>query len=393
MRIAVDLRPLQSGHAKRGIGKYLKNMLPELFRLGKSHTFSIYIWRGVPIELDLSDFQNVEVISVGSSALEKFDKVLQYRRARHVPLRYLTSVKGDVFFQPDVSYDLISGVPTVAVLYDLIPLLFEKEYFSFYIPQDDSHFFAWKMRDRYAKIMRRFANVQHIISISKASLTDLHKFNQSTEKIKSTITPLAAQALPKPESKSIIDAPYFFYVGGNDHRKNVGELIEEFAQVVRENPKTDVKLVLAGNDFGEAQRGVNPLFWKKLEASRVQDRVIFMGYVDDKQLSTLYKYCLAFVFASRYEGFGLPILEAMQAQAPVIAFANSSIPEVAGEAAILVENRKTFINAMNRMLRNSSQHAKLVAKGLKQAKSFTWKATAGKTLEALESTAQNSKNN
>ena len=393
MRIVVDLRPLQSGHAKRGIGKYLKSMLPELFRLGKAHTFIVYIWRGVPIELDLADFKNVKVISVGSSILDKFDKVLQYRRARHIPLRYLARVKGDVFFQPDVSYDLISGIPTVAVLYDLIPLLFEKEYFSFYIPKDDSHFFAWKMRDRYAKIMRRFAKVQHIISISKASLIDLHKFDHSTKKIDSTITPLAAQELPRPSLKSIIDSPYFFYVGGNDHRKNVAELIEDFAQIVRENPKSNVKLVLAGNDFGEAQRGVNPVFWKKLETSQVQDRVVFMGYVDNKQLATLYKHTLAFVFASRYEGFGLPILEAMQAQAPVIAFSNSSIPEVAGDAAILVKDRKAFINAMNGMLRNSSQHAKLVAKGLKQAKSFTWKATARKTLEALESTTQNSKNN
>lgn len=390
MRIAVDLRPLQSGHAKRGIGKYLKNMLPELFRLGKEHNFIAYIWRGIPIELDLASYPNVEVLPVGFGLLEKFDKVLQYRRARHIPLRYLARVKADVFFQPDVSYDSISGVPTAVVLYDLIPLLFEKEYFSFYIPKDDSHFFAWKMRDRYAKIMRRFAKVQHIVSISKASLSDLHRFDQDTKKIKSTITPLAAQALPKPAPKSLIDSPYFFYVGGNDHRKNVAELIEDFAQVVLENPKSDVKLVLAGNDFGEAQRGVNPVFWNRLESSDVKSRVILMGYVDDEKLATLYKYCLAFVFASRYEGFGLPILEAMRAHAPVIALNNSSIPEVAGDSAVLVKNRKEFVSAMSRLLNRPSQHERLVATGLKQAKRFTWEGTAHKTLEAIELTARNS---
>lgn len=383
MRIAVDLRPLQGGHAKRGIGKYLKNMLPLLFEAGSEHQFILYAWRGESLNIDVSQLPNVTVKSVGFKPLIMFDKVLQYRRARHVSLRILARPRADLFFQPDISYGLLPGIPNAVVLYDLIPLIFEKEYFSFYIADTDSHFFAWKMRDRYALIMRRFERSEHIISISQASLDDLHKFDTETRSIPATITPLAAQSLPAPAAKSLVDVPYFLYVGGNDHRKNITQLVEDFLKAT-DNQKSVVKLVLVGHDFEQEQRGVNPVFWKKMEQLDTEGRVMFFGYADDRELATLYKHSLAFLFASKYEGFGLPILEAMLAQAPVIAYANSSIPEVAGDAAILVRSRQAFTKAIRTVAEKRINRRQLVARGIKHAQGYTWQATAELTLKALE---------
>lgn len=385
MRIAIDLRCLGGGHAKRGIGKYLYGMLPELFRLGADDQFILYIWRGDALDPELVQHPNVSIRKVGNKVIHKASNFYALRRTRHLPLHFLTRIEGDIFFQPDIFHGLYSKLPSAAVIYDVIPLLFHKEYFTFHL-KDGGEFYGWKVRDRYQKAIELFGQVQQIISISEASASDLNKIVAATRTIPCEVTPLAAQQLPKPLTKKEIDGRYLLYVGGNDYRKNITELIKVFEVLKLEKRYIDLKLVLAGNDFGDIGQALNKNFWKTLQDSPVKDDVSLLGYVDDQRLAGLYRDAVAFCFASRYEGFGMPILEAMQAGCPVVCMANSSIPEVAGDAALQVKSHKDFIASIQKLLGSDAQRKELIYKGKLHAKQFTWEKTAEGTLKALHAT-------
>jgi glycosyltransferase involved in cell wall biosynthesis len=387
MKIAIDLRCLGGGHAKRGIGKYLYGMLPELFRLGVDDQFILYIWRGDVLEPELVQHPNVSIREVGNQVFHKASNFYALRRTRHLPLHFLTHIEGDILFQPDIFHGLYSKLPSAAVIYDVIPLLFHKEYFTFHL-KDGGEFYGWKVRDRYQKAIELFGQVQQIISISEASASDLKKIVAATRKIPFEITPLAAQQLPKPLTNKEIDGRYLLYVGGNDYRKNITELIKVFETLKLDQRYIDLKLVLAGNDFGKIGQALNKKFWKTLQDSPVKDDVSLLGYVDDRRLAGLYRDAAAFCFASQYEGFGMPILEAMQAGCPVVCMANSSIPEVAGDAALQAKSHGEFISCIQKILDSEVLRKKLILKGKLRAKQFNWEKTAEGTLKALHATLE-----
>lgn len=383
MRIAVDLRCLAGeGHAKRGIGKYLINLLPMAFAAGREHTYILYTWRGNNLPASLTAFSNVEVRFIGNNFLRKADNFYFSRRIRHLPLTYYTRVREKVIFLPDIFYGVIPGKKVISVIYDIIPLLFQKEYFMSYA-NSDTGIFQPKARDRYQKSIEEFTKVDHILSISKASLEDLHRLVPRTKEIPATITPLAAQELPQPQKRRLIEGDYILYVGGNDYRKYVAELIGYFEIIKKEKSVKDLQLILVGNDFQPASKRFNMRFWDRYEKSSVKDSIVMMGYVEDRALAALYRDCSVFAFPSQYEGFGMPVLEAMQASAPVVAFANSSIVEIAGDAALLAKTEKEYIKLLESLITNKTMARKQIIKGRDQAKKFTWEKTAELSLQAI----------
>lgn len=382
MKIAVDLRCLGGeGHAKRGIGKYLYGMLPELFRLAAEDEFILYVWRGTNLGDELTSFNNVSVRPVGNRIIQKADNFYALRRTRHFPLNSFAKISADIFFLPDIFYGLYPKLPTVAVLYDVIPLLYERQYFTFHL-DDGTDFFGWKVRDRYRMCIERFASIQHIISISQASLNDLHRLAPATEAVPHTITHLAAQALPVSHQKTK-SGRYLLYVGGNDYRKNITELIGDFEKLVAQPKFADVKLVLVGNDFKESARAINKPFWKRLDDSTARSAIELRGYVETKELARLYGGAEIFVFPSQYEGFGLPVIEAMAAGLPVVAHNNSSITEIADGAAFLAKTPSDFTKGLEKLLADAQLRKKYIARGKARAKQFTWQKTAEGTLKAL----------
>lgn len=387
MKIAVDLRCLGGeGHAKRGIGKYLYGMLPELFRLAADDEFVLYVWRGTNLGEELTSYKNVSVLPVGNRIIQKADNFYALRRTRHFPLKFFTKISGDIFFLPDIFYGLYPSLPTAAVLYDVIPLLYERQYFTFHL-NDGTDFFGWKVRDRYRMCIERFATIQHIISISQASLNDLHRLAPATKVVPHTITHLAAQALPVSHRKAE-SGRYLLYVGGNDYRKNITELIGDFEKLVTQRKFADVKLVLVGNDFKESARAINKPFWKRLDASPARASIDLRGYVDTQELARLYGGAEIFVFPSQYEGFGLPVIEAMAAGLPVVAHANSSITEIADGAAYLAKTPDDFTVGLQKLLGDAQLRKKYIAHGKARAEQFTWRKTAEGTLKALRATAK-----
>ena len=139
-----------------------------------------------------------------------------------------------------------------------------------------------------------------------------------------------------------------------------------------------------GKEF-KNERELYDLGWyRTVESSKFVKDIIITGYVEDEELVEYYKHAKAFVFSSMYEGFGLPVLEAMAMGAPVVVFNNSSIPEVAGDAAVLCNNDKEFVDGIAKIINDEKFRKLLVHKGYNQVKKFSWEKTAKETLKVIE---------
>lgn len=175
--------------------------------------------------------------------------------------------------------------------------------------------------------------------------------------------------------------PFILYVGTIEPRKNLGRLIQAYARL-KTRRQLEHKLVIAG------QKGwlYDDVFRRAVDL-RVGEDVIFPGYISDDDLPSLYSLADAFVFPSLYEGFGLPPLEAMACGTPVVTSTVSSLPEVAGDAALLVNPTDVdeLAQAIARVLDDGDLRRRLSAKGVERAGSLTWRAAAKSLLEIYES--------
>jgi glycosyltransferase involved in cell wall biosynthesis len=177
-------------------------------------------------------------------------------------------------------------------------------------------------------------------------------------------------------------APFLLHVGGNEPQKNQETVLRAFAILCR-NPAFRHNLILVGG----AHLTDAPALEITTNAAR---RILRVTNVTRAELDTLYRECTAFLFPSLYEGFGFPVLEAMRAGAPVITSNVSSLPEVAGDAAILVapQDAQQLANAVRRVLDDEMMRVKLSEGGERRAREFTWARNAEATLRVYEQAAQ-----
>jgi glycosyltransferase involved in cell wall biosynthesis len=223
-----------------------------------------------------------------------------------------------------------------------------------------------------------------LLAISQATKDDLvRRYGVAPERV--TVTHLAAGDEMRPVGEVAMVAAakdrygivgdYLLYVGTLHPRKNLARLIQAFAPVASQFPA--LRLVLAGKK-GWMYEDI----FAQARNLGLEGRVVFTGYVAAEDLPALYTGALAFVFPSLYEGFGMPVLEAMACGAPVAASNTSSLPEVAGDAALLVD--PTDVAALSRLAGDAALRASLRARGLIQAARFSWQRCASETLAALD---------
>jgi glycosyltransferase involved in cell wall biosynthesis len=193
------------------------------------------------------------------------------------------------------------------------------------------------------------------------------------------VTPLAASPGFRPQDV-VPQVPYFLYVGNLEPRKNVERLIEAFARM----PRRDHQLIIVGDRWYQGSAAE-----EKARSLGLNGRVKFLGYVPRSDLPGLFSGATALIYPSLLEGFGLPIVEAMACGTPVITSNNSSMREVAGEAALLIDPRSVteITEAMVRVVEDASLRAELSAKGLKRSAEFSWEKTAKLTMEAYAEAA------
>jgi glycosyltransferase involved in cell wall biosynthesis len=179
-----------------------------------------------------------------------------------------------------------------------------------------------------------------------------------------------------------LEKPFLFYIGRIERKKNIPLLIEAFAIYKEQNTASDLKLVLAG----DASYGYDEINYTINEFDMVED-VIMPGWVEEEDVPYIFKAAAAFIFPSNYEGFGIPLLQAMAAGTPIAAADRTSIPEVVGDAALLFnpEHALSIAEAIKEIVHNQELRTRLIARGHERAKNFSWEKTARETLDLLNS--------
>ncbi|MEM9951574.1 MAG: glycosyltransferase family 1 protein [Chloroflexota bacterium] len=223
-----------------------------------------------------------------------------------------------------------------------------------------------------------------ILADSEATATDLQKFYDVPESKIEVVYPGVDAPFDKRGweiySKYQIPLSYFIFIGTLQPRKNIERIVQAFAMWQRANPEKDVGLVLAGKQG-----------WLYDEAWIVGvENVHCIGYIDEEDKGALIRQAHALVFPSLYEGFGFPVIESMHMGTPVIASNTSSLPELVGDAGILVnpESVKEIAASLDLVTENDLLRRKLSVKGMMQVKEFTWERAAQQTMAVLERAGQ-----
>ena len=263
----------------------------------------------------------------------------------------------------------------VVTIHDVIPYIY---------PETSSRLDRMIYRFWLPLVMSR---LDSIITVSEQSKSDLVRY-LPVKRENITVIPEAASPMFQPISQAQIEKvmlshgirfPYILYVGSIEARKNLKTLLEAYAQVRCWSQKW--KLVIVG-----AHKWKYSAVFATLERLQLTSDVHFTGYVAEEDLPALYNGASLFVFPSLYEGFGLPVLEAMACGTPVITSNCSSLPEVAGEAAILVDPNdvNAIAMAIRQVLEESALADNMKVKGLARAQQFSWENTAKKTVSVYE---------
>ncbi len=191
-----------------------------------------------------------------------------------------------------------------------------------------------------------------------------------------------------PEIQRVLDRyhihyPFLLYVGRTNPQKNIPRLVEAFAVLrgeLQNHPRfANIRLLIIGDEIAR-----HPALRHAVIHSRVEDAVRFLGFVPIETLRAFYQTASAFVFPSLYEGFGLPPLEAMACGTPVVCSSVSSLPEVVGEAAVIVNPENVFdiARGMREVLLDETLRGWLIEEGIKKARQFSWERTAAEVLQA-----------
>jgi glycosyltransferase involved in cell wall biosynthesis len=347
-----------------GIGYYILSVLKHLAHIDHENEYILYN-TGQSANREQIPFQhggNFQVINV-------WRPILRWRMKRD---------RIDVFHGPNYRLPARGLRGSIVSIYDLsvarLPQLFRK---------------AIGRRRDFAKSKRIAQAADRVITISQHSAKDITElYGVPKERIAVIYCGTGDEFFPETDQTLITkikkqynleNREYILYVGGSDPRKNAVTLLKAYSALSEIHPQAVLVLV------GSMQRRSEEIY-KIIRENGLEQNVMMVGDITQEALRVLYSQTSVFVFPSLYEGFGMPVLEAMACRAPVIASNTSSIPEVAGKAAVLVEptDAKALTDAIRGMLNDREGRESMRAKGFTQAKLFSWETAARRTLEIYQ---------
>jgi glycosyltransferase involved in cell wall biosynthesis len=270
-------------------------------------------------------------------------------------------------------------VPVVVTIHDLA---FER------MPETFTRRGSFQLKLTVRRTAKKAARIATVSEYSRQDLLNIYKLNP--EKVAVTYNGIGRNFVPQPstpnEAEELrrrfgVSRDFLLAVGSLQPRKNLVRLIRAYAKLRSEREDFRPQLVIVGRKLWLASE-----IFDEVKRQRWADDVILTGYVADEDLPALYRAARAFVYPSLFEGFGLPPLEAMACGTPVVTSDVSSLPEVAGDAALLIDpnDELALANALIEIVNNEGLRAKLREKGIAQAKKFTWRDAAEKTLSLYQ---------
>lgn len=365
MLIGFEASALQG--CKSGVGYYAENLLGSMMKVAPEHDFML--------------FSNRDMSAVWTpQASEKLygERYFPVRAAwmQAVLPGSLRRVRPDVCHFPNYLAPIFSDCPYVVTIHDMT---------LFITPR--FHRFKKLVLDR-TLIPHVARKASSIITVSRSARDDIVRYLKVPRSKVRVVMNAVSPAFHRVTDEAIIKAvhahyglhvPYILYVGTIEPRKNLVRLIQAFAQLKKRG--LPHKLVLVGQPGWRCE----PIY-AEVEKQSLQREVIFTGYVRFEDLPALYSGAESMAFPSLYEGFGLPVLEAMACGTPVVTSVSSSLAEVAGDAALLVDpySVREITEALHRIHTNRGIASDLSEKGFERAAHFTWENAARSTLELYE---------
>jgi len=378
MNIAVNCRLLQKGRLE-GIGWFMYENLKRITINHPEHQFFFIFDRPYNQSFLFSD--NIKPIILGPPTRHPFLWYLWFEW--RLP-GLLKKINADLFFSPDGYLSLRSNITQVPVIHDInfahrpkdLPFL-TRIYYNYYFP--------------------RFANrADRICTVSEYSKEDIHStygidrslihvvYNGANESYK----PLVEDEKRAGRLKYANGSEYFIFIGSIHPRKNLGNLIEAFDRFVKRTG-SDMKLVVVGAKMWKGQRVEE----SKVEGQR--SKVHFLGHIETDELRKVLGSALAMTFVPWFEGFGIPVVEAMYAGVPVLTSTETSLPEVGGKAVLYAHpgNVQEISDQMEKLVSDARLRKELIQKGKKQKEKFSWEKTSQKVWECLDTVITGIENN
>jgi glycosyltransferase involved in cell wall biosynthesis len=368
MKIAIDIR--EAGGEKAGKGFYTFNLVRALLKIDRRNQYILYTKNLVP---GFEEFENAEQRAIKGAGIFW----------HHNVKKDLQRIPPDIYFAP-TSYIipalLSKDIPSIITIHDLVAFLFPSVH--------------QKKAVVIEKVFLRRAlkKVKFICTISENTKKDiLENFDYSASQI--DIVSCSAsdkfKAIPEENLKDFaqktnLPKKFFLAVGTLEPRKNYQTLIKAFDILQKKHP--DTHLVIVGGKGWKYQKIFN-----LIEKRDLTKKVHALGYVSESSLVNLYNLAQALVFPSLYEGFGIPPLEAMKSKCPVITSNSSSLPEVVGEAGILIDPNSPheIAKAMAKIIDDPQHTEELKEKGIQKSQKFSWEASAKKLLHIFEKNCHN----
>lgn len=299
-----------------------------------------------------------------------------------LPLKLYSSKRPNIFFSPAHYTPRFCPVPIVVTIHDVAYEYYPNEF----LPKD-----LYKLKNWTAHAVNQ---TKKIIAVSDNTKKDIVKFYKVSENKINVIYNgyrNSQETNSKKQTSSKFHPPvggpsskYILYVGTIQPRKNLNTLIEAFAQFIKDKP--DYKLVIAGKKGWKYEN-----IFQMVADLHLSHNIIFTGFVSNLELIQLYQKAECFVMPSLYEGFGIPVLEAMSYGCPVIASNTSSLPEVGGDACLYFDphDKIDLRNKISQIVDDNRLREDLVKKGNARVKQFSWEKCGRETLSVLQNVASN----
>lgn len=288
----------------------------------------------------------------------------------------LQKIKPDLYFSPDGFLPYRIKIPTLVTIHDL----------NF---EEKANYINPRVEAYYRKHIRQSAKVaSHIITVSKFSKSDIEsRYNIDKNKVTRIYNGPQKDFIDlHQQQKSVqqryaLDHPYFLFVGAQNPRKNLHRIFQAF-DGFKEKHATPHKLILVGEKMMWDDQ-IELAFKNMMH----KDDVIFTGRLSEEELNRVYSAATALLYPSLYEGFGMPIIEAFASGTPVITSLSSAMPEVAGDAAVLIDPTRfeELVMAMDKIVFDDGVAQDLIAKGFERAKAFSWDDAADQTAHIIKS--------
>jgi glycosyltransferase involved in cell wall biosynthesis len=365
VRIAIDARKLRD----YGIGTYIRNLLRHLSRIDHATEYVLLCQKqDCDVAATLGEnFRSVMEPAPAYSLQEQVRIPMALRRER-----------ADLFHAPHYVLPPLTPCRSVVTIHDCIHLRFPQ-----YLPSRISYAYA------RGALWAATRQADRVLTVSEASKSDILRYfripEQKIDVIPNAIDerfnePPSAEQIERVKERYQLNDPFVLYAGNIKPHKNLERLIEAF-HVFRRPGFEDVRLLIIGDEiskYATLRRAVHRL--------KLHKHVRFFGFVPDQTLAVLYRLAAVFVFPSLYEGFGLPPLEAMASGAPVITSNVSSLPEVVGDAAVLVDpyDPESIADAMRRVLSDEALRVDLRERGFVRARHFSWDVSVRRVHEIYQ---------